>query len=184
MICRYTWNGPLCLTLISSLRLISAGTYARILFVDFSSAFNTIIPALLLPDSTCRCSTFLMCRTYCVFMFLCYVQYLLCLYVLCLLYAPIHQSKFQVGVNLLGNKYNSDSEVMRRILLWIHLHVKIQTCCKFLQISPSDLRQAVSAAVLTTTSHPGHVNRPFQPRSIISVESYFLSAGECTRGPL
>ena len=38
------------------------GTYARILFVDFSSAFNTIIPALLqeklsqlsVPDSTCR----------------------------------------------------------------------------------------------------------------------------------
>ena len=23
---------------------------------------------------------------------------------------PIHQSKFQVGVNLLGNKYNSDSD--------------------------------------------------------------------------
>ncbi|KAF7640908.1 hypothetical protein LDENG_00006300 [Lucifuga dentata] len=38
------------------------GTYARILFVDFSSAFNTIIPSLLqdklsqlnVPDSTCR----------------------------------------------------------------------------------------------------------------------------------
>src|SRR4029434_10274802 len=41
--------------------LDSSGTYARILFVDFSSAFNTIIPALQdklsqlsLPDSTCR----------------------------------------------------------------------------------------------------------------------------------
>ena len=42
--------------------LDSAGTYARILFVDFSSAFSTIIPALLqeklsqlsVPDSTCR----------------------------------------------------------------------------------------------------------------------------------
>ncbi len=42
--------------------LDSSGTYARILFVDFSSAFNTIIPALLqdklsqlnVPDSTCR----------------------------------------------------------------------------------------------------------------------------------
>ncbi|KAK0154999.1 putative RNA-directed DNA polymerase from transposon BS [Merluccius polli] len=42
--------------------LDSAGTYARILCVDFSSAFNTIIPALLqeklsqlsVPDSTCR----------------------------------------------------------------------------------------------------------------------------------
>jgi len=40
----------------------SAGTYARILFVDFSSALNTIIPSLLqeklsqlsMPDSTCR----------------------------------------------------------------------------------------------------------------------------------
>eukprot|EP00064_Thunnus_orientalis_P001314 superscaffoldBa00000089_g1317 len=40
----------------------SAGTYARILFVDFSSAFNTIIPALLqdklyqlhISDCTCR----------------------------------------------------------------------------------------------------------------------------------
>ena len=42
--------------------LDSPATYARILFVDFSSAFNTIIPALLqdrlsqlnVPDSTCR----------------------------------------------------------------------------------------------------------------------------------
>ena len=42
--------------------LNTARTYARILFVDFSSAFNTIIPALLqdklsllhVPDSTCR----------------------------------------------------------------------------------------------------------------------------------
>ena len=29
---------------------------------------------------------------------------------LCSLYAPIHQNKFQVGVNLLGNKYYSDSD--------------------------------------------------------------------------
>ena len=42
--------------------LDAAGTYARILFVDFSSAFNTVIPSLLqdklsqlgVPDSTCR----------------------------------------------------------------------------------------------------------------------------------
>ncbi|KAK9541994.1 hypothetical protein VZT92_001998 [Zoarces viviparus] len=42
--------------------LDSPGTYARILFVDFSSAFNTIIPSLLhdklshlhMPDSTCK----------------------------------------------------------------------------------------------------------------------------------
>ena len=42
--------------------LDTSGTYARILFVDFSSAFNTIIPALLqdkllrlsVPDSICR----------------------------------------------------------------------------------------------------------------------------------
>ena len=42
--------------------LDSTGTYARILFVDFSSAFNTVIPALLqdklsqlsVPDSICR----------------------------------------------------------------------------------------------------------------------------------
>ena len=42
--------------------LESSGSYARILFVDFSSAFNTILPALLqdkltqlhVPDSTCR----------------------------------------------------------------------------------------------------------------------------------
>ena len=42
--------------------LDSAGTYARILFVDYSSAFNTINPTLLqdklsqlhVPDSTCR----------------------------------------------------------------------------------------------------------------------------------
>ncbi|KAJ0001695.1 hypothetical protein NQD34_001491 [Periophthalmus magnuspinnatus] len=43
-------------------QLDSPGTYARILFVDFNSAFNTILPALLqdklvqlnVPDSTCR----------------------------------------------------------------------------------------------------------------------------------
>ena len=34
----------------------------------------------------------------------------MCLYVLCSLYAPLHQNKFQVGVNLLGNKYYSDSD--------------------------------------------------------------------------
>src|SRR4029434_8481550 len=39
-----------------------------------------------------------MCSTYCVCMFL------------CLLYAPSHQKKFQVGVNLLGNKSHSDSD--------------------------------------------------------------------------
>ncbi|KAF7640980.1 hypothetical protein LDENG_00001730 [Lucifuga dentata] len=55
--------------------LDSPGTYARILFVDFSSAFNTIIPALLqnklsqlnVPDSTCRWITdFLSDRKQCV----------------------------------------------------------------------------------------------------------------------
>src|SRR4029434_11157427 len=39
-----------------------------------------------------------LCSTYCVCMFL------------CSLYAPLHQNKFQVGVNLLGNKYHSDSD--------------------------------------------------------------------------
>ena len=37
----------------------------------------------------------LMFSTYCVFMF----------YVVCYLYAPLYQEKFQVGVNLLGNKH-------------------------------------------------------------------------------
>uniref|UniRef100_A0A3B3IDP1 Reverse transcriptase domain-containing protein n=1 Tax=Oryzias latipes TaxID=8090 RepID=A0A3B3IDP1_ORYLA len=55
--------------------LDSPGTYARILFVDFSSAFNTILPSLLqekllqlnVPDSTCRWITdFLMDRKQCV----------------------------------------------------------------------------------------------------------------------
>jgi len=32
------------------------------------------------------------------------------MFILCSLYAPVHQNKFQVGVNLLGNKYNSDSD--------------------------------------------------------------------------
>ena len=41
---------------------------------------------------------YVMCSTYCVCMFL------------CLLYAPSHQKKFQVGVNLLGNKSHSDSD--------------------------------------------------------------------------
>src|SRR4029434_8798872 len=40
---------------------------------------------------------YVMCSTYCVCMFL------------CSLYAPTHQNKFQVDVNLLGNKYYSDS---------------------------------------------------------------------------
>ena len=47
---------------------------------------------------------FLYCSTYCVCVVL---TVFLCFYVQ---YAPIHQNKFQVGVNLLGNKYNSDSE--------------------------------------------------------------------------
>ena len=55
--------------------LDSPASYARILFVDFSSAFNTIIPALLqdklsqlnMPDSTCRWITnFLSDRKQCV----------------------------------------------------------------------------------------------------------------------
>ncbi|KAK7912504.1 hypothetical protein WMY93_012715 [Mugilogobius chulae] len=55
--------------------LDSPGTYARILFVDFSSAFNTILPALLqdklsqlnVPDSICRWITdFLTDRRQCV----------------------------------------------------------------------------------------------------------------------
>uniref|UniRef100_A0A8C6PAK0 Reverse transcriptase domain-containing protein n=1 Tax=Nothobranchius furzeri TaxID=105023 RepID=A0A8C6PAK0_NOTFU len=55
--------------------LDSPGTYARILFVDFSSAFNSILPALLqdklsmlnVPNSTCRWITdFLTNRRQCV----------------------------------------------------------------------------------------------------------------------
>src|SRR4029434_1670648 len=47
--------------------------------------------------------------------FLCFMLCVVLVYVcvcmfLCSLYAPIHQSKFQVGVNLLGNKYYSDSD--------------------------------------------------------------------------
>src|SRR4029434_8310233 len=60
-------------------------------------------------------------RIYCVFGFLCVVLIcvfmlcvvlivFLCFYVLCLLYAPSHQKKFQVSVNLLGNKSHSDSD--------------------------------------------------------------------------
>ena len=42
---------------------------------------------------------------------LCVVLFVfVCFYVYVLLYAPIHQNKFQVGVNLLGNKYYSDSD--------------------------------------------------------------------------
>ena len=42
--------------------------------------------------------------------------YLLCFYVLCYLYAPTYQEKFQVGVNLLGNKH-----FLILILILIHL---------------------------------------------------------------
>src|SRR4029434_6723544 len=66
-------------------------------------------------------------RIYCVFWFLYVVLFLcvvlicdfmlcvvlivfLCFYVLCLLYAPSHQKKFQVGVNLLGETSNSKSD--------------------------------------------------------------------------
>jgi len=37
------------------------------------------------------------------------------MFILCSLYAPIHQNKFQVGVNLLGNKYNSDSDLFLKV---------------------------------------------------------------------
>src|SRR4029434_7675530 len=43
---------------------------------------------------------YVMCSTYCVCMFL------------CLLNAPTHQNKFQVSVNLLGNKNYSDSKIL------------------------------------------------------------------------
>src|SRR4029434_9230985 len=59
------------------------------------------------------CSTFLMCSTYlCFYVFmLCVVLIVfLCFYVLCLLYAPSHQTKFQVAVNLRDNKSHSDSD--------------------------------------------------------------------------
>ena len=48
---------------------------------------------------------YVMCSTYCVCMFL------------CLLYAPSHQKKFQVGVNLLGNKSHSDSDSDSDVIL-------------------------------------------------------------------
>ena len=46
----------------------------------------------------------------CDFMLCVVLIVFLCFYVLCLLYAPSHQKKFQVGVNLLGNKSHSDSD--------------------------------------------------------------------------
>ena len=60
-----------------------------------------------------------MCSTYCVFMFL------------CLLYAPIHQSKLQVGVNLLGNKYNPDSDSDIMVVMYVHYWV-MASVSKFL----------------------------------------------------
>ena len=57
------------------------------------------------------CSTFLMCSTYlCFYVFMLCVVLIVFLFFLCLLYAPSHQKKFQVGVNLLGNKSHSDSD--------------------------------------------------------------------------
>ena len=69
------------------------------------------------------CSTFLTCSTYLCFyvfmlcvvliVFVCFYvmcsTYCVCMF-LCLLYAPSHQKKFQVGVNLLGNQSHSDSD--------------------------------------------------------------------------
>ena len=69
-----------------------------------------------------------MCSTYCVSMFL------------CLLYAPSHQKKFQVGVNLLGNKSHSDSDSdsdsddpapsPRDEILTSFPHADVMCCCK------------------------------------------------------
>jgi len=53
--------------------------------------------------------------TYCVCMFL------------CSLYAPIHQNKFQVGVNLLGNKYYSDSDHGMLLCLLV-LQIPVDFC--------------------------------------------------------
>jgi len=58
---------------------------------------------------------FLYCRTYCVCIVL--IVFLCFMFILCSLYAPIHQNKFQVGGNLLGNKYNSDSDYEQRSLM-------------------------------------------------------------------
>jgi len=45
------------------------------------------------------------------------------MFILCSLYAPIHQNKFQVGVNLLGNKSNSDSDSEES-----EIHAKTKNC--------------------------------------------------------
>src|SRR4029434_4713603 len=72
-----------------------------------------------------------LCSTYCVFMF--YVMcstYCVCMF-LCSLYAPMHQNKFQVGVNLLGNKYysDSDSDVCIYIMYTYQMQDMYNTCC-------------------------------------------------------
>ncbi len=74
------------------------GTYLRILFVDFSSAFNTNIPNRLLPKltqlsvptSVCQWinSFLLRCGSFC------------------------HENKFLICVNIPGNKANSDSDLL------------------------------------------------------------------------
>ena len=85
------------------------------------------------------------CILYIVFcvQYFSYVQYLvcisvfmLCLYVLCSLYAPIHQSKFQVGVNLLGNKY-SNTLILILILTIPYLNYGPLPCAASLPSHPS-----------------------------------------------
>src|SRR4029434_547690 len=55
-------------------------------------------------------STFHFFYIHCLYICIVYIVFL-CFYVVCLLYAPSHQKKFQVGVNLLGNKSHSDSDI-------------------------------------------------------------------------
>src|SRR4029434_3876913 len=60
---------------------------------------------------------YVMCSTFCVCMFL------------CLLYAPSHQNKFQVGANLLGNKYYSDSDSTGGVCVCVCVCVCVYSHC-------------------------------------------------------
>src|SRR4029434_7881474 len=86
--------------------------------------------------SVCWCAMFcLVLLVNCDFMLCVVLIVFLCFYVLCLLYAPSHQKKFQVGVNLLGNKSHSDSdsdsenEIIPKLKSYLLKWQNVACCC-------------------------------------------------------
>src|SRR4029434_9902995 len=108
---------------------------------------------------------YVMCSTYCVCMFL------------CSLYAPTHQNKFQVDVNLLGNKYYSDSDsdvcIYIKYIYQIHAVYTCTTCCF---PSPSATQPPLPISSRPTSS------RWVPPMSWVLIKREFLALGGSVSG--